>query len=291
MKKILLQMDTDTNPSVFDRVVAVDADIDQLFSYGSISPNNVEPLVHGVMFTRGGDSLKKSAIFIGGSNVEDGEKLLEAVQKTFFGPVRVSVMHDSNGCNTTASAAVLCAKKHLDFSNSQALVLGGTGPVGRRVAELLASENCKVALASRTITKAKTVCDSLIKENPEWKDLLTPCALADSEIENESAEKWLEKSDLVVAAGAAGVEFYKESSWNNNNTKVAIDLNAVPPAGLEGIGVIDKAKEINETICYGAIGVGGLKMKIHKAGLKSLFESNDKVLDTKAIYELGGGLS
>ena len=36
-----------------------------------------------------------------------GERLLKVVKDTFFGPMRVSVMLDSNGSNTTAVAAGL----------------------------------------------------------------------------------------------------------------------------------------------------------------------------------------
>jgi len=68
MKKILIQLDTDPQPSTFDRVVAVDAGIDDVFSYGAMTPENVEPLVHGAMFTRGPSELKQTAIFVGGSD-------------------------------------------------------------------------------------------------------------------------------------------------------------------------------------------------------------------------------
>ncbi|MGH7202465.1 MAG: methylene-tetrahydromethanopterin dehydrogenase N-terminal domain-containing protein, partial [Planctomycetaceae bacterium] len=63
MKTILIQLDTDPLPSVFDRVVAVDAGVDELFSYGGVTRENVEPLVHGAMFTRGGAALRRTAIF------------------------------------------------------------------------------------------------------------------------------------------------------------------------------------------------------------------------------------
>ena len=78
------------------------------------------------MFTRGPNDLKSTAIFVGGSRVADGEALLARVQKTFFGPVRVSVMMDSNGSNTTAAAAVISAGKHVSLSESKVVVLGGT---------------------------------------------------------------------------------------------------------------------------------------------------------------------
>jgi hypothetical protein len=72
--------------------------------------------------------------------------------------------------------------------------------------------------------------------------------------------------------------------------RVAIDLNAVPPLGIGGIKVTDQGKDRDGQTCYGAIGVGGTKMKIHKAALRQLFEKNDHVLDAEEIYEIGRGL-
>ena len=72
--------------------------------------------------------------------------------------------------------------------------------------------------------------------------------------------------------------------------KVAIDLNAVSPSGIEGIEVMDKARDHNGVVVYGAIGIGGKKMKIHHAAIQSLFYGNDRVLDTVAIYELAQSL-
>ena len=69
--------------------------------------------------------------------------------------------------------------------------------------------------------------------------------------------------------------------------KVAVDLNAVPPLGIEGIEVTDKGVVRDGVICYGAVGVGGTKMKIHKAAVARLFESNDQVLDAREVYALG----
>ena len=97
----------------------------------------------------------------------------------------------------------------------------------------------------------------------------------------------LDGVQLLIAAGAAGVQFLSQDQWRSReNLRVAIDLNAVPPVGLEGIGVADKGVEQGAVTCYGAIGVGGLKMKVHKAAVHKLFESNDQVLDTDAVYKL-----
>src|SRR6184192_3673938 len=133
-QKILIQLDTDPQPSVFDRVVAVDAGADHVFAYGQVVPEAVMPLVHGAIFTRGPKDLKRTALFVGGSDVTAGERLLEEVRKHMvpqYG-LRVSVMLDANGANTTAVAAVRAAANHFAFTACKALVLAGTGPVGQR---------------------------------------------------------------------------------------------------------------------------------------------------------------
>jgi len=99
---------------------------------------SVESLVHGALFTRGPKDLLHTAVFVGGSNVAVGEAVLKKVCRTFFGPLRVSVMMDSNGSNTTAAAAVLSARKHLDLSGAIAVILAERGRWGLRAAQLLA---------------------------------------------------------------------------------------------------------------------------------------------------------
>ncbi len=137
--KILIQLDTDPQPSVFDGVVAIDAGVDHLFRHGGVTATNVRDVVYGALFTRGPADLAATAIFIGGSNVAAGEALLDAVKKTFFGPFRVSVVIDANGANTTAAAAVLAAIAGAGGSleGARTAVLAATGPVGQRAARLL----------------------------------------------------------------------------------------------------------------------------------------------------------
>lgn len=281
MKSILIQFDTDALPSVFDRVVAVDSDVEHLFSYGGVTPENVTGLVHGAIFTRGPADLKSTAIFVGGSDVSAGEVLFRKVQKTFFGPMRVSVMMDSNGCNTTAAAAIASARKHLSLADASAIVLGATGPVGLRAAELLALENARVTLVSRTLDRAESACES-VRARVATARLTAAAASTPEEFERLSA-----KQQIVIAAGAAGACFLSEGALARmDDVKLAIDLNAVPPAGLADVGVMDKAVDKHGTICYGALGVGGLKMKVHKRAIASLFETNTAVLETRALYEL-----
>ncbi len=94
---ILIQLDSDSQSSVFDGVVAVDAGINFLFRHSGVRPEAVRDLVYGAIFTRSAEDLRRTALFIGGSDVAASEALLDEVRRTFFGPMRVSVMMDSNG--------------------------------------------------------------------------------------------------------------------------------------------------------------------------------------------------
>jgi hypothetical protein len=286
MKKILLQFDTDPLPSTFDRVVAVDADVDELFSYGSVSPENVESLVHGAIFTRKPSDLCNTAIFIGGSNVAAGEALMKAVKKSLFGPFKVSIMMDSNGCNTTAAATVIAAAKHLNLAETTAVVLGGTGPVGCRVAQLLLSQGATVRLGSRSIDRSEATCKSL-SSVVDAKKLSAHETQTESGLKNACAGV-----NLIVAAGAAKTRLIGSAQLEAiSSLQLAVDLNAVAPSGIEGIEVMDKAKLIGNFLGYGAVGVGGMKMKIHFAAVKSLFTANDRMLDAATIFELGRSLT
>ena len=280
MKKILIQLDTDPQPSSFDRVVAVDSGADEIFSYGNVTPENVVSLVHGAIFTRKPDDLNNTAIFIGGSHVETGERVLKTVCETFFGPMQVSVMIDSNGSNTTAAAAVHSASQHVSLAETEGLILGGTGPVGQRSAEIITAAGGKVRIASRSLERAQATCAEVRHAVPEAKAVPV-------EFSDEGIAAAVDGVNLIIAAGAAGVQFLTgEELAGIDGLKVAIDVNAVPPVGLEGVDPTDVAKDVEGITCYGAIGVGGLKMKIHRAAIEKLFTANDQVLDTAAIAAL-----
>ncbi len=287
-RRILIQLDTDTQPSSFDCVVAIDSGVEQLFSYGGVTVEQVRGLVHGAIFTRGPADLKHTAIFIGGNDVQAGERLLAEVRKNLlpqFG-LRVSVLLDANGANTTAAAAVRAAAKHLTLKGVPALVLGGTGPVGQRVALLLAREGAEVRVASRQHARASATCAAI--EAKVHGASVSPVAVT-SDLELAEA---LDERVLAIAAGAAGVVLAPRAVWAASpGLKVVIDLNAVPPVGVEGVEVGDKGQERHGVIGYGALGVGGTKMKIHRAAIARLFESNDQIMDAEEVYELARVIS
>lgn len=287
-QKILIQLDPDPQASTFDSVVAIDSGVEHLIAHGNVSSNQVEGLVHGAIFTRGPHDLKNTALFVGGSDVVAAEAIVQRALSCFFGPLRVSLMSDPNGSNTTAAAAVLCAEQHLDWGGKTIAILAGTGPVGQRIALIIAHQAAGLAnpptirICSRQLAKASQVCRSLAWATKT--EFFVPFQTENA----TTALTAIEHADAIFAAGAAGVSLLPMDWLSRGNVPaIAIDLNAVPPAGIPGIEVLDRGTQKGSTIFYGAIGVGGLKMKIHKKCLASLFEANDRVLQTNEIYELG----
>ena len=276
-------MDTDPKASVFDAVVAIDSGVDHLLQYSAIRPEDVRGLVHGAMYTRGPGDLKNTALFIGGSNVSDGEAIAAIARETLFDPFRISIMLDSNGANSTAAAAVLSATKHVALEGTQSLVLAATGAVGQRVCRILANGKSHVTVASRSLERSRECIDRLVASGIP-ADRFTPIASTDA----ASLSKALAASQQVFGCGAAGARLLSaEQLAAAKELRVAIDLNAVPPMGIEGIDLMDKGVQRGERFDYGALGVGGLKMKIHKACIAALFESNHRFLDCQEMLAIG----
>jgi hypothetical protein len=284
MKKLLFQLDTDPIASAFDGVAAYDGGIDHLMAFPGMSPDNVEGTVHGAIFTRGGKNKQYTAIFVGGSNLAQGEALIDAVKKIFFSNFRVSLMFDSNGCNTTAAAAVAQITTAGSLAGKKAVVLAGTGPVGQRGAVLLAQEGAEVILTSRKLDRAEAACQHT---GERFGVSLTPMQVSDA----ESTQAALAGAQVVLAAGAAGIQLLPQVLWQDNPTlEILADINTVPPLGIEGVDMMDKSQDRDGKKCFGGLGIGGLKMKVHRAAISQLFEANDQVLDAEAIHALAKAL-
>ena len=285
MKKLLFLLDTDPYPSVFDTVVAYDGGADRVAGYANVNPDNVGALVDGTIFTRGGKEKQNTAIFVGGGDITKGEALFAAVKKKFFGPFRVSAMLDSNGSNTTAAAGVALLAKAGKLKGKKAVVLAGTGPVGMRAAAFFGQEGAEVAITSRAQTRADNAAKAIesrfgVKVKPiEAKD-------------DEARAKAVKDADIVFAAGAIGVQLLKTQDWQSNaNIALLADVNAQPPLGIEGVEATDKGKDRHGKTAFGALGIGGLKLKLHRGCIGQLFESSEGVLDAEEIYKLAKGMA
>jgi hypothetical protein len=280
MKKLLFLFDTDPYASVFDMVVAYDGGADRVTGYANVTPDSVGALVDGTIFTRGGKDKQNTAIFVGGGNMEKGEALYAAVKKRFFGPFKVSVMLDSNGSNTTAAAGVALLAKAKKLKGKKAVVLAGTGPVGMRAAAFLGMEGADVTITSRTKERAEAAAKAI---EARFGVKVKGVAGADDKERSDAAKD----ANIVYAAGAIGAQLLPRSAWKDNkNIELLADVNAQPPLGIEGIEATDKGNDRNGKLAFGALGIGGLKLKLHRACIGKLFESSENAFDAEEIYAL-----
>ena len=284
-KKLLFLLDTDPAPSVFDTVVGYDGGADHIIGYGGVTPDNVAALVDGTIYTRGPKEKQYTAIFVGGGSMIAGEALFKAVKKRFFSNFRVSVMLDSNGSNTTAAAGVALLAKAKSLAGKKAIVLAGTGPVGMRAAAMLHMEGAEVAITSRSKQRADAASKAI---NDRFGFAPAPVEAFD----NAARAAAIKGVQVVFAAGAIGIPLLEEKDWRNDPAiELLADCNAQPPLGIGGIEAADKAKERHGKIAIGALGLGGLKLKLHRACVGQLFEGANQVLDAETIYAQAKGLA
>jgi hypothetical protein len=288
VKKILIQLDTDEHPSTFDAIVAHDAGVDELLRYGGIEPDAVRGLVQSAFFTRGPKDLATLAVWVGGADVGAGEEVLAEVEKAFFGPFRVSAMLDSNGCNTTAATTVARLARELHLKGRRVVIVGA-GAVGLRAAALLIAEGGEVTVsgipASRFGDKAYRRARGLTVAEERGMDVVEPA-------DDEALAKALDGASIVLAAGPAGLEVLPAAVWRDiDSIEVLADFNAAEPLGIEGTEAQDDLAERDGKRVLGALAIGGPKMKVHKACVRRLFESNDAILDVDGVYEIAKGLA
>ena len=71
-----------------------------------------------------------------------------------------------------------------------------------------------------------------------------------------------------------------------DSIEVLADFNAAEPLGIEDTEANDDLAERDGKRVLGALAIGGPKMKLHKACVRRLFESNEEILDIDRVYEI-----
>jgi NAD(P)-dependent dehydrogenase (short-subunit alcohol dehydrogenase family) len=166
------------------------------------------------------------------------------------------------------------------LQGKKAVVLAGTGPVGRRAAAMLAQEGATVSLTGRNLNRAVAVCEHI---KARFGVDITPLEAAT----NEARAAVCANAYIVLATGAAGIELLTPEQWQNNpNLELIADANATPPLGIGGTDMMDKGMERHGKIVWGAIGFGALKLALHRTCIAQLFTDNKLVLDAENIFAL-----
>jgi len=275
--------------------MALDAGYDDAIPYTNVTIDDVTGLVQDAIFSRGPEGVKRTGVFIGGKRAIEALDMMDRAKKAMVPPFEVSVFADPAGSFTTAAAMVACAKKALKERFSTALtgkrvaVFGGTGVV---------------AFASAIIAVMDGASSTLIgydgpervrKFSEEAKARFgVDVAYADGSSEEQKTEL-ARNAEIIFAAGPAGRRLLSLDQLKQaKHLLVATDVNAVPPAGVEGIGVTDDAKPIPGTgaVGIGALAVGNVKYKTEAGLFKQMIESDKPLyLDFRDAYALAQKLA
>ena len=248
--------------SPFDINMAADAGYQIIVPYSDVALDGIAGLTQDTIFSRGPKGVARTGIFIGGRDVTIAADMVQRATAAMVKPFIVSVMADPSGSYTTAAAMVACVeaalKRHhsLGLSGQRVLVLGGTGPVGRIAGVLAAQAGAEVHLSSRHGTDVAE--EAAVETGKRFGVTLHGISAGDRAALRAS----LADADVVLACAAAGVQVVSAADLVfAKRVKVVADVNAVPPEGVAGVGVMDNAKPLVGTnaVGIGALAVGNVK--------------------------------
>jgi methylene-tetrahydromethanopterin dehydrogenase len=260
------------NVSPFDVNMAVDAGYDVVVPYTDVDLKEVSGLAQDAMFSRPPDDAKRTAILIGGRDPLLAVDMFEAAKAAMFPPFQLSVLVDPSGAFTTAAAMVAVAEwqlkqQGLDLTGRRVAVFGATGPVGAIAGLIAAKAGAKVTLVGYDGLQRVTATADAFGER--FGVALSPADGSD----DAKKLRVLEGAEVVLAAGRAGTRILsKEQLATAKKLRMAIDVNAVPPSGIEGIDAFDDGKPIEGTsgVGIGALAVGNVKFKTEHELLASM---------------------
>jgi len=270
--------------SPFDVNMAIDAGYDVVIPYENIESGEVAGLTQDAIFSRGPKGVKMTGLFIGGRDIGLAMDMLDEAKGAMVPPFEISVFADPSGAFTTAAALVACVEKQLTQHFSQSLdgmktvVFGGTGPVGLATAVIAAEQGAQTTIVDHFSmdTALELAADA---KRRYGVDLRGTTAASDAD-----KARLIADADIVFCTAKAGIQVLNASLLADaKQLKVAGDVNAVPPLGIEGVNLMDMGEPlVHATQAQGAVGVGSLavgnvKYKLQHALLQQTLESEKPV--------------
>jgi len=270
--------------SPFDINMAVDAGYEVIVPYDQIKLEEVAGLTQDAIFSRGPAGVKKTGMFIGGRDIGLAMDMLDEAKKAMVPPFEISVFSDPSGAFTTAGALVACVEAELkkNFSQSlkdaRAVVFGGTGPVGLATAVIAAQQGCDTTIVDHF--SIDTALEFAAEAKQRYGvDLRATAAASDAD-----KARLLSNADLVFCTAKAGIQVLNSSVLSDaTQLKVAGDVNAVAPLGIEGIGIMDMGEPLEHAtnskgaVAIGALAVGNVKYQLQQALLQKTLDAESPV--------------
>ena len=279
--------------SPFDINMAVDAGYDVTIPYSNVKLEEVSSLTQDAIFSRGPSGVKKTGLFIGGRDIGLAMDMLDSAKKAMVPPFEMSVFADPSGAFTTAAALVACIERDLkknfnqDLKGSQSIVFGGTGPVGLATAVIAAQQG-----SDTTIVDHFSI-DTALEFAAEAKQRYGVELRATAAASDADKARLLSNADIVFCTAKAGIQVLNASVLADaKQLKVAGDVNAVAPLGIEGVGLMDSGEPLVHAInspgavAVGALAVGNVKYQLQHILLEKTLAAEEPVfLDFRNAFD------
>ena len=275
-KPYILHMFTPTpNVSPFDVNMAYDAGFNAVAPYGNVTLDQIAALTQDAIFSRGPKGVKRTGIFIGGREIGLAADMLDAAKRAMVPPFEASVFADPSGAFTTAAGLVACVERQLkkihqtDLSGKNVVVLGGTGPVGAAAAVLASQAGARVRIASHTSATRARMTSEVVNARYGVTTQPGDASVVDAKLD------MIKDADIILGAAKAGIQVLSTLDLAQaNRLLVAADVNAVPPAGIEGVGMMDDGKPLaagsGTAVAIGALAVGNIKYQVQRGLLEAM---------------------
>jgi methylene-tetrahydromethanopterin dehydrogenase len=281
--------------SPFDVNMALDAGFDTAIPYTSVTLDDVTGLVQDAIFSRGPEGVKRTGMFIGGKRAIEALDMMKRAKAAMVPPFEISVFADPAGSFTTAAAMVACVKVALkekfstELTGKRIAIFGGTGVVGFASGVIAAIDGAHATLIGYDgpdrVRKLAEEANARFSVNIGYADGST----------EEQKEELVRGADIIFAAGPAGKRLITLDQMKQaKHLRVVTDVNAVPPSGVEGVGVNDNATPIPgvNAVGIGALAVGNIKYKTEAGLFKEMIETEKPIyLDFREAYTLAQKLA
>ena len=275
-KYFILHLFTATpNASPFDINMAYDAGYNAVVPYGNVTLEQIAALTQDAIFSRGPKGVKRTGIFIGGREIGLAADMLDAAKRAMVPPFEVSVFADPSGAFTTAAGMVACVEQQLakvhqtTLAKKNIVVLGGTGPVGAAAAVLASQAGANVWIASHTSAARARMTSEVVNARYEASTQPGDASAGDAK------RAMIANADVILGAAKAGVQVLSAQELAGaKNLLVAADVNAVPPAGIEGIAMMDNGTPLaagsGKAVAVGALAIGNIKYQVQRGLLEAM---------------------